>query len=115
MFLNNEILMISPQNPFGGQPKEMTANPLILYDKLLLFGNKVLPQLWEFYLTLDKKVPRRDKSDNFYNLNPGCRVGPKVCSPHPQQPVAPPKEGKDNRERLQSFEFEVEAGKWTSR
>ncbi len=102
-----------PVSPFG-RPREVTSNPLRLYEKLTDFKFPIMTNLWKFYLTLDKKILERSKKaeTSFIQITDNnCRVGKIECGirlgEHGDK-VVPNGES-------EMTEVHVPAGKWISR
>ncbi len=96
-----------PMSPFpGSQPQEVQSNPLVLYEKGLAFGHQVVPMLWRYYFTLDKKIRRYFEGTDLFE--PTCRVGPHSCG-------IPRKGTVTRNDSQESLELEVPAGKWVSK
>ncbi len=101
-----------PRSPFG-RPKEVLTNPGVFIDKLLLFDEKLIPNLWKYYFTLDEIFHTVTSIDaqSRQGADHRCRVGPFNC-------ILLLKTGETatpNDTSKQQYEIEVAAGKWRSR
>ncbi len=105
-----------PVSPLNGKPKEITNHPLKFYEELTDFDLPVMPQLWEYYFTLDRKIFDRTKyyGNNAYFFkvaNNDCRVGLISCGIllHKRTDRVVP----DGDQEI--MEVDVPAGKWVSK
>ncbi len=100
-----------PRTPFG-PPKEVLTNPDNLIEKLMLFEEDIVPNLWKYFFTLDEiihnlaNLPRKEATPN-----PRCMIGNVNCVRiMKNDEVVIPKNSSQ-----QEVEVEVQAGRWRSR
>ncbi len=97
-----------PRSPFG-LPREISAAPGYFLEKLALLDKDVVPNIWEYYFTLDQVLNPRRKA---IHMDDRCRVGHVSCGPEL------PRRGDQVLPKNlshQEHSVEVKAGVWTSR
>ncbi len=93
-----------PVSIFGKKPEGMKQNPFQFYKELERYGLPVMPNLWKYYLTLDKMVAMD-------RLGATCQVGSKRCGAYKDTSPLTVEKAKDYEEVI----TQVDAGTWNSR